>query len=168
MGPFYRIILMSDSCIDFLCPRFICVKLFTERVPGQQSYSQMSSPGVSHGRVSGGHTGGGGVIQRALVQEPVPAPRVGHRAPLHGQARRALQQNIWWVYTCSLQSFTLLSCSYNWPQPLAATGTSTSSVSIASIIYHGKLNEHFHIIYLEDRSETLFPCQRSRMFFLSW
>ena len=37
MGPFYRIILMSDSCIDFLCPRFICVKLFTERVPGQQS-----------------------------------------------------------------------------------------------------------------------------------
>ena len=49
MGPFYRIILMSDSCIDFLCPRFICVKLFTERVPGQQSYSLMSSPGSHMG-----------------------------------------------------------------------------------------------------------------------
>ena len=53
----------------------------------------MSAPGDSHGRVSGGHAAGGCVVQRALVEEPVPAPRVGHRPPRHGQARRALQQN---------------------------------------------------------------------------
>ena len=50
--------------------------------------------GASHGRVSGGHAGGGRVVQKALVEEPVPAPRVGHWAPSHGQARRALVKSV--------------------------------------------------------------------------
>ena len=128
--------------------------------------SQFSRTPNRHGRGRGGDAGGGRVVERALVEEPGAAPRVGLRAPRHGQAGRALQhhhhQQQQQQHHHHHHQLTLLSCSYNWPQPLAATGTSVSSVSRAEIKHFRKTMKQWMHVYLEDRSETPSPCEWSQ------